>query len=120
MSMKICLKEVTEQGFFNERISITIDCAFTFFDEAQEIGLSIFEMFGSLYATTNTNGDDTIVTHGEIGYDDVLLAIDYCTTDEAIDKFKDIGLLHSIKSDFEDMESFLRRRNQDVFSIYIL
>lgn len=121
MSIKICLKEVAETGFYNENISININTHCTFFDSYQDIGLAIFETFGELYTTNNKNsGDIPILTHGEICYDDVLLAIDYCTMEEAIERFKDVEALQSIKEEFISIESYLRRNNKDVFSVYIL
>lgn len=123
MSMKVCLREVKVHGLYHEIISITIDTHKTFFDGIEEIGLKVFSQFGSLFDTVNNqSGDMPFTTFGEICYDDILLTIDYLTTEECRKVItNDEKIIDQLIHDFNNMKMYLEfNKDSEFFSVYIL
>ena len=123
MSIKVCLREVMTHGLFNEIISINIDTHTTFFDGIEQIGLIVFSQFGALYDTVNNqSGDEPFTSYGEICYDDILLTLDYLTTNECrnfITNKKKI--IDKLSHDFNSMKLYLElNKDCEFFSVYIL
>lgn len=123
MSMKVCLREVRNQGMYNEIISILIDTHTTFFDGIEEIGLQCFSTFGAIYDTVNNqSGDLAFANYGEICYDDILLTIDYLNGDECRSCLtNDEEVISQLLHDFNSMKLYLElHQGVEYFSVYIL